>query len=783
MKNNNYNENSIKKLDYPECVRKRPTMYIGQIGSEGYLHLCRECWDNSVDEAINNFGKVIEISISNKTHEVTIRDEGRGIPHLAIEKAVCELHSSGKFDNDEYAVAGGLNGVGLSCVNALSKKLYIECTNDGIRYSQTFSKGIKVTELKELGKTKEKGTIVKFIPDETIMDTADFDIESIVNEIDDKSYVLPGITFIINDIDNNKTYKFKKDSFKDFIKNNSKESISNIIEINNTVNFNDKLSNKDKKFEYQIAFCFDKKNTLIKSFCNTLQMRDGGIQETSFKTAIATFFKNYITTNKLLNKKDEKLEINTDHCIEGINAIISIKHPTPIFENQTKNKLTNREIANIKKSIIDYLNDYSVTKQTEIKNICQKIILNAKAYEAAKNAKEKTQKKGENSFSIVSDLSKLANCISKDTKINEIFITEGRSASGSAKEGRDKNTQAVYSLRGKMLNTLNLPKTKVLDNKECADLAYILTGIKNGIDENFKIESLKYGKIIMLCDADVDGYHISMLGLTYIFEHMLPIITEGHMFIAIPPLYSIIEKGKKKYFVDQEEYDNYIYEKILRDFNFCTEDDKILDTVIKITNVFKAYDNLLYFSTNIANKNIGISKELLLNIFDYVLINGFNEKNIKNFINDNCPDIIYNNDKYEGFYEYNYVFFTITDIKNYITSIFKFIKSNQIPIGSIYYCNIESDNDEYTLFTLKSYDDLIKEVTPKSRVRLKGLGEMDPEELKETTLDVNKRNIYKVEISDIEKAKETMRNFMDGNAKYADVRKEILLRKQNEEEN
>jgi DNA gyrase subunit B len=718
-KSNHYNENSIKVYEYPENIQNKPTMYIGNIGMEGCTHLIRELMDNSIDECLNGFGNKIIIKISNKKGSASVEDFGRGIPPTAIEKAFCTLHASGKFDNNEYSASAGTNGVGTTAVNALSKSFIVESVRENKHYIQKFSNGLPITKLKCTGDSdKSSGTKVYIEPNKDFMEEVNFDFETIKFELETKKYVLKNVEFILINEDTNEEFKFlSANGIDDYIKDNIKESICRTIKISNDVEFNKR--NKTSKFNVELAFSYDKKSRInIISFCNSLLMREGGIQETTFKTSLTRFFKSYIENNNLLAKKDEGLldKINGDHVTDGLVAIISIRHPDPLFENQTKNKLKSKEIGLISKLISEALDNFASSNTKDIKNICNKIIISIKAYEAAKKARETVQKKGENQFAIVSDLSKLANCISKDTEVNEIFITEGRSASGTAKEARDKNTQAVYSLRGKMLNTIGMDTLKVLANKECADLAYILTGIKNAIDDNFNIDYLKYGKVIMLCDADVDGYHISMLGLTYIFEHMRPIITEGHMYIAIPPLYSIIEKGKKRYFVDQYEYDQYIYEKILKNYKFI-ENNKPVKTIKKLTRIFEEYDKISKYIEEIVNNNIGVSKELIFSLFNYLLDNDYTKENIVKFLK-GCNDIILNDKKYEGFFNENYVYFTLNNIISIFNNIFKYANDNNISFSDIYYNNDQSDN--YNPFNISVYDEIISAVTPKSRVRLKG---------------------------------------------------------------
>ena len=777
-KENSYDENSINILEYPKNIQTRPTVYIGNIGIEGNTHLVREVIDNSVDEFINGYGNFIKIRISNKNNFCSVEDEGRGIPPKAIEKAFCNIHSSGKFNKNEYSASAGLNGIGCTAVNALSKSFIVESVRDNIAYVQKFSNGLPITKLQKTGtKKKKSGTIVYFEPNKKFMGEEGFDINTIYEELSTKIYVLENAKIVFEDLDNDKTYEMFSNGLEDYIKKYNKEPISSKnVEIHKDIEYEydtgyEDVEKKNMKFHLDMMLGYSKKSTTnIISFCNSLLMREGGIQETTFKASVTRFMKNYIQENNLLNKKDETLfdKINGDNTMDGVTCIISIRHPDPIFENQTKNKLKSKEIGQIATVITEALEEFASNNPKEMKAICNKIIVSVRASEAAKKARETVQKKGENSFAIVSDLSKLANCISKDINENEILITEGRSASGTAKEARDKKTQAVYSLRGKMLNTICLNTTKVLSNKECADLAYILTGDKMGIDENFDINNLKYGKIIFLCDADSDGFDISMLGLTYIFMHMRDAVTEGRVYIAIPPLYSIIEKGKKKYFVDQEEYDNYICEKILSENEFVENDKKI--TKKKLIKIFDKFELLDKYIENIANHNLGITKNFLLSMYEYLTKTKFNKQRIQKFI-ESYEDIKEDNGDYEGFFNDDYVYFNFEDIVKYISKILKYSK------------NIELDNDitmNDEIFTVKDYSILITKNTPKSRTRLKGLGEMNSSELRDTTLDKEKRNLYKIEVKDMDKAIESMHNFMDGNSKYVEFRKNILLKKQSE---
>ena len=506
-KNLTYNEDSIKVQQYPDNVRSNPTVYISSLGKEGNSHLLREVIDNSIDEFLNGFGKTITIEVSNKKGIFRVIDEGRGVPPKSIEKAFTTLHASGKFDKDSYSTSGGQHGLGSTCVNALSKYFLVITHEGGHEYSQRFEYGKKVTELKDLGKSDKVGTIVEFCPDESVMDTFEIDIESVKDECKMKSFINKGLTIIIKDMDEKKQAKYyHKDGIEEYVQLNAKKALFNPITFSTSTTVN--KANKELNVEIDCSFTYDNSTDPIniKSFCNSIYTSDGGTHETGFKTALTSLIKKYIADNNLLTKKDANLDITGDSVQEGVVAVVSIKHPHPMYDQQSKKKLNSTEVSGaVMKAVNAEFSKWIETHAKEMKVLCTKVIESAKANSAAKRAKELANKKSENGITAVSDLSKLANCISKKPEECELFVVEGNSASSSARNGRDKQTQAVYALRGKILNTNNLAETKIFENKELSDLIYILTGKKTAIGKNFNVEDMKYHKLVALTDADDDG--------------------------------------------------------------------------------------------------------------------------------------------------------------------------------------------------------------------------------------------------------------------------------------
>jgi DNA gyrase subunit B len=775
-----YDENSIQELGPIESIRTRPTMYIGNIGTEGNNHLAKEVIDNSVDEALNGYGKLIKVEISNKEGYCMVTDEGRGIPPKAIEKAFTKIHSSGKFNNNDYQTSGGLNGVGTTAVNALSKSFIVYTKRDKKLYAQKFEYGIKKSNLKVVKENvKGTGSIVKFYPDEEIMESTTFDLEYLRNELEMKSYINKGVKFQFKDVDNDKVYEYyHKNGIKEYISDLGNDKLLfDPIYFETTIDT--KRNKKDVRVSVEIALSYINGETeTIKSFCNSLYTSNGGEHVTGLKLALSSFINKYIIDNKLLSKKDENLTITGENIRAGLIAVVSIKHPDPLYDSQTKNKLNNTEVNGVVRTAINqYLPDWSEINPKIMKTICNKAILLARAAEAAKKAKDNVTKKGEGLFSASADITKFSNCLSKDSSEKELFIVEGRSANGTAKKCRDKYNQALYAMRGKPLNTNNKSLEQIIANKEYSDITLILTGSNNSIDNNFDLSQLKFDKVIIMSDADYDGYHIRGLLTSFFYKHMKPLVEKGHLYVAQPPLYSIKEKGNKvKYFLNQDEYDDYINDKLSSLYTFKRNDEELsLEEIKELRAKMIKYEQ----SLNELQSTNEINKELIDMITMYYIINKPKTKELVAYlrtIGDFKFSKISNQDiMIEGLYNQSFISTKFTNLINTINENKKYLKKNDL---SSFELKIVDSSDNELPFNLINYNTIINKVTPSSRVRMKGLGEMNANELWETTMDPSRRNLIKVEINDDKLADDIMEDLM--NQSRTDKRKEFITKHQNE---
>ena len=544
---NAYTAESIKVLEGLEAVRKRPAMYIGSTGKDGLHHLIYEIVDNSVDEALADFCKKIEVSI-NKDGSVTIEDDGRGIPvdiHPqykvpAVQVALTKLHAGGKFDKKTYMISGGLHGVGISIVNALSKKFLIQVKRDGKLYEQEYSRGDpkgKLKVVKDVDK-KDTGTKITFWPDEEIFSTVKFDYTVLEVRFREIAFLNPGLKINLEDENKNKKEEFfYSGGLIEFIKwvNSSKEVLHKPIyfkrEINDTI--------------IEIAIQYTKSyNESIFGFVNTINTPEGGTHISGFKTALTRAINDYAKKNKSIKNES----ITGDDTREGLSAIISIKIPNPQFEGQTKTKLGNSEVKGFVDSIVSSsLSAFFEENPQVAKKIVSKSVDAAKARLAAKKAKDLVRRK--NAFSLGGLPGKLTDCSSKKKEMTEIYIVEGESAAGTCKTGRDREIQAILPLKGKPLNVEKSSSAKTLSSEEIVN---IITAVGTGVGENFDINKLRYGKVVIMTDADVDGEHIKTLLLTFFFRFMPNLIENGNVYVALPPLYRI-RKGQKDYYVYSDE--------------------------------------------------------------------------------------------------------------------------------------------------------------------------------------------------------------------------------------
>ncbi len=547
---NSYSADSIQVLEGLEAVRKRPAMYIGDIGPKGLHHLVYEVVDNSIDEALAGYATHIEVTI-NEDNSITVTDNGRGIPvdmhekehKSALEVVLTVLHAGGKFDKGSYKVSGGLHGVGVSCVNALSTYLRAEVRRNGKIHMQEFSRGKALHDIEIIGTTEETGTTILFKPDDTIFSTTVYDYKTLATRLRDLAYLNAGITLTLTDkreldAENNPKREvfFSVEGLKEFVRyiDGAKEHlIEDIIHINT----------EKQGIPVEVAMTYNTSyNENIYSYVNNINTIEGGTHLAGFRRGLTRTLKKYAEDSKLLEKV--KVEISGDDFREGLTAVISVKVMEPQFEGQTKTKLGNNEVMGaVDMAVGEALSNYLEENPKQARAIVDKVILAATARHAARKAREMVQRKTPLSGSSLPG--KLADCSLRNPEECEIFLVEGDSAGGSAKQGRDRMFQAILPLRGKILNVEKAMHHKVYESEEIRNI-FTALGVSIGTEDDPKetnLSKLRYHKIIIMTDADVDGSHIATLIMTFFFRHMRPLIEQGYLYIATPPLY-LCKKGK-----------------------------------------------------------------------------------------------------------------------------------------------------------------------------------------------------------------------------------------------
>ena len=543
-----YESDSIKVLEGLQAVRKRPAMYIGGTGKDGLHHLVYEVVDNSIDEALAGHCKNIEVTI-HKDNSVSVSDDGRGIPTgmnekykmSTVELVLTKLHAGGKFDNDAYKVSGGLHGVGVSCVNALSEWLRVKVRRGGKTYEQMFQRGEPISELKVDGKCDDTGTTVTFFPDSQIFEDICFDYETLRVRLKELAYLNKGLHISIKDERSGEETDLMFDGgIVSFVENvNKNKGI-----INEKVIYIDKVQ---KNMELELAIQYnDGYSENLFTFVNNINTHEGGTHLIGFKAALTKVINSYAKRSKIYDGEP----LSGNDVREGLACIISLKMQNPQFEGQTKTKLGNSEIKGIVESLTnEALSTYFEENPNVAKSIVSKAVTAARAREAAKKARELTRRKG--ALDLGGGLpGKLADCSSKDAAKCEIYIVEGDSAGGSGKQGRSREFQAILPLRGKILNVEKSRIDNILKSEEIKNL---ITAIGAGIGDEFNVEKIRYHKIIIMTDADVDGSHIRTLLLTFFFRYMREVIDQGNLYIALPPLYHIKKGNFKKYAYTEEE--------------------------------------------------------------------------------------------------------------------------------------------------------------------------------------------------------------------------------------
>lgn len=744
-----YGAGNIKVLKGLEAVRKRPGMYIGDTNINGLHHMVYEVVDNSIDEAMAGHCNAISITLTSEGSAI-IEDNGRGIPvdmhpteNLPAATVVLTvLHAGGKFDKDTYKVSGGLHGVGVSVVNALSRKLIMTIKRDGNIYRQEFEKGIPTTALEIIGKTKEHGTTIEFFPDGEVMEVLEFDSEILIKRFKEMAYLNHNITISFTDEKTGKREKYHfKGGLKQFVEDiNKKPLLSEIIS----------FEVSDEELEAEIALAYNEGyDEKVLSFVNNIRTPDGGTHEAGFRAGLSRAIINYIEANANAREKDSK--VTGDDVREGLVAIISTKVMEPQFEGQTKGKLGSSFVKPIiQKLTYEKLVKFFEENPIQAKAIMQKALLAARGREAAKKARELTRKK--ETLSVGTLPGKLADCQSKDPSESEIYLVEGDSAGGSAKQGRDRAYQAILPLKGKILNVEKSRLDKILKSEEIKNM---ITAFGCGIGEEFSLERLRYHKIIIMTDADVDGSHIQTLLMTFFYRYLRPLIENGHIYIAQPPLYRF-KKGKKEiYLKDERALSEYLIENGIENFSFEGIGNKELLEILKFISAYrsvlkeleKRYAMVEVIRFLIENRDyVGLEFSALSEKIEEYL--GSIECNILNKIVSENEILFYVQTK-AGLVELVLNEDLFTD-KYFEEAYYIYSKIQERDLAFL--------QNKDLLEVLESIEESAKKGAYIQRY--KGLGEMNSEQLWETTMTPQNRTLLRVKLEDIESADEIFTLFM-----------------------
>ena len=745
----NYGAENIKVLKGLEAVRKRPGMYIGDTNVNGLHHMIYEVVDNSIDEAMAGFCDTINIEITNEGSAI-ISDNGRGIPTdfhegenmSAATVVMTVLHAGGKFDKDTYKVSGGLHGVGVSVVNALSQRLTLTIDREKSRYRQEFSKGIPQTDLEVISTTKQSGTTVEFWPDREIFETIDFEYETLSKRFKELAYLNPKITINFKDsrIGKNESYHFEGGLEQFVLDLNKKE------ELVKPLYFSEKIDD----IEVDVAILYNSTySEVLYSFVNNIKTPDGGTHEAGFRAGLTRAITNYVNENASQREKD--IKITGEDVREGLIAVVSVKVPEPQFEGQTKGKLGSSYVRPlVQKLTYEYLVKYFEENPIEAKIVMEKALTAARGREAARKARDLTRRK--ESLSIGTLPGKLADCQSKDPAESEIYLVEGDSAGGSAKQGRDRVFQAILPLKGKILNVEKSRLDKILKSEEIKNM---ITALGCGIGEEFDPEKLRYHKIIIMTDADVDGSHIQTLLLTFFFRFLTPVVENGYIYLAQPPLYRY-KKGKKEiYLKDDKALNEFLIENGIDgiELEHMGANDMIdflklvavYRTILKeLEKRFSVIDVVRHMIENpdlisLPIKELFSELSKFLNEKGFNLLNHFlNEESIHLYIqtSDGLEELLIDENLFTSSL-YEEALYVHNKIKERDLSIFK-------------------DED-----VLNILDRVEKHAKKGAYIqRYKGLGEMNPEQLWETTMSPENRRLLQIKIEDAQSASDTFSLFM-----------------------
>lgn len=772
-----YTSRQITVLEGLSAVRKRPSMYIGNISTEGLHHLVFEVVDNSIDEALAGYCSNIRVTI-HVDESITVEDDGRGIPvdiHEkegipAIQVVMTRLHAGGKFDNSIYKVSGGLHGVGVSVVNALSEYLEVEIRRDGNVYCQRYERGEPVTEPRIIGETRRRGTKITFKPDPSIFPDTHIHFDIVAERLRELAYLNPGVTIQLIDerTGKEKTYHYDGGivAFVQHLNANKDVLHPDVLYLSG--------ERSDVIIEVALQYNSSYKEKIL-SFANNINTREGGTHLIGFKVALTKVIKNFALVHNIPKNDVERL--TGEDVREGLVAVINVKVPNPQFEGQTKTKLGNQEVRSLVEQIVgEKLGIYFEEHPKVFRAIIDKVIEASRAREAARRARELTRRKG-----LISDHGlpgKLADCQERDPKKSELFIVEGDSAGGSAKQGRDRRFQAILPLRGKILNVEKARFDKMLQNQEIRTLITVLgTGI--GPDD-FNIESLRYNRIILMTDADVDGAHIRTLLLTFFFRMMPEIIENGHLYIAQPPLYRVAE-GKKEYYIrDDEEMMEFLIHRAVEGSSVVLEEATESISSQELLNIFPLYRNFKQWLDKLAMKGVppilirdlayavgdvmtsrdtafvDFNEEFVLGVKDYLEHIGYNVISIEREEEQRGYDLVVVAPWGNGHHSQSKIRLKYDFLKSVDLQRLSEIAHKLRPYEERRYVIKHGTEKSHVCTGLDSLYEYLLESARKglSIQRYKGLGEMNPPQLWETTMNPEKRTLLQVKIENQYNAEE-----------------------------
>jgi len=768
---NEYNAGAITVLEGLAAVRKRPAMYIGSTDTRGLHHLVYEVVDNSIDEAMAGFCSRIEVTL-HLDNTVTVRDDGRGIPvdiHPkegvpAVQVVMTKLHAGGKFDNNAYKVSGGLHGVGVSCVNALSEWLEVTVRRDGKRWKQRYERGNPVTGVEDMGESDSHGTTVRFKPDETIFEVTEFSYETLKKRFEELAYLNKGLEIECRDERTAETHLFRADGgIRQFVKdlNSGENGIHPIIE-------GEGLS-EGTSVEFALQYNAGYKENMF-TFANNIRTKEGGTHLAGFKTALTRAINGYIKGQPDLVKKMKGTSLSGDDVREGLTAVVSVKLPQPQFEGQTKTKLGNSEVAGLVAGIVyDSLNTYFQENPKDARLIIDKAVDASRAREAARRAKDLVRRKGALSDNALPG--KLADCQSKDPAESELFIVEGDSAGGSAKQGRNPNTQAILPLRGKILNIERTRFDKMLANKEVRNM---ITAMGAGIgEEDTDYSKLRYHKIVIMTDADVDGAHIRTLLLTFFFRNYQKLIEDGYLYIAQPPLYRAHNSRMEKFIKDDTELNAFLMQRISEDMQVTAQNELVFigDEIVELLRSIEYIQQRLRDA-----ESAGISRQLFMALID-------NEHRVTPdcLTEDNPQCVIMLKEhgyslktEIETHEDGDRLFALLENTNGHRTRIaaeffvsrmylnsWESLADIKSKCGGVRFVLTHKGKDQEAGDLFELYD-LTLDAARKgiSIQRYKGLGEMNPEQLWVTTMNPDNRTLLRVNIEDAEDANDAFEQLM-----------------------